>query len=40
MNSTIEKATREEIEEFLHGSDPEQYIVALEYGTINSVLSS
>ena len=32
MNSTIEKATRQEIEEFLHGNDPEQYIVALEYG--------
>ena len=31
-NKMIEKATREEIEEFLHGSDPEQYIVALEYG--------
>ena len=32
MDKMIEKATREEIEKFLHGSDPEQYIVALEYG--------
>ena len=28
----IEKATPEEIERFLLGSDPEKYIVALEYG--------
>jgi len=28
----IEKATTEEIQIFLHGNDPEKYIVALEYG--------
>ena len=32
MNNTIEKATQQEIQEFLHGNDPEKYIVALEYG--------
>ena len=32
MNSIMEKETQQEIQEFLHGSDPEQYIVALEYG--------
>ena len=31
-NNMIEKATPEEIEQFLLGSDPEKYIVALEYG--------
>ena len=30
--NTIEKATQEEIQEFLLGNDPEEYIVALEYG--------
>ena len=32
MNSTVDKATQEEIQEFLHGNDPEKYIVALEFG--------
>ena len=31
-DNMIEKATPEEIEQFLLGSDPEKYIVALEYG--------
>jgi len=30
--NTIEKATQEEIQEFLLGNDPEKHIVALEYG--------
>ncbi len=28
----LDKATTQEIEEFLHGNDPEKYIVSLEYG--------
>tara|TARA_R110000824_G_scaffold4236_2_gene20164 strand:+ start:4697 stop:7429 length:2733 start_codon:yes stop_codon:yes gene_type:complete len=28
----LDNATTQEIEEFLHGNDPEEYIVALEYG--------
>ena len=28
----LDKATTEEIEKFLHGNDPEEYIVSLEYG--------
>ena len=28
----LDNATTQEIEEFLHGNDPEQYIVSLEYG--------
>ena len=28
----LDSTTPEEIEEFLHGNDPEKYIVALEYG--------
>ena len=32
MTDTIQKATQKEIQEFLHGNDPEKYIVALEYG--------
>ena len=35
MNSTVDKATQEEIQEFLQGNDPEEYIVALEYGWRN-----
>ena len=31
-DNTIEKATQEEIQEFLLGNDPEKHIVALEYG--------
>tara|TARA_R110000851_G_scaffold160892_2_gene304258 strand:+ start:171 stop:551 length:381 start_codon:yes stop_codon:yes gene_type:complete len=31
-NNMVEKATPEEIEQFLLGNDPEKYIVALEYG--------
>ena len=32
MIENLKNATEEEIHEFLHGSDPEQHIVALEYG--------
>ena len=32
MIENLKNATSEEIHEFLHGSDPEQHIVALEYG--------
>jgi DNA polymerase elongation subunit (family B) len=32
MTNNLKNATKEEIHEFLHGSDPEQHIVALEYG--------
>ena len=32
MIENLKNATTEEIHEFLHGSDPEQHIVALEYG--------
>lgn len=35
MNNLIDKATQEEIQQFLHGNDPEKYIVALEYGWRN-----
>ena len=28
----MEKPTQEEIQDFLHGNDPEKYIVAVEYG--------
>ena len=35
MDNTIDKATQEEIQEFLLGNDPEEYIVALEYGWRN-----
>ena len=31
-DNIIEKATIQDIEAFLHGNDPEKYIVALEYG--------
>jgi len=30
--NSLDKATPEEIQHFLHGNDPEKYIVALEYG--------
>jgi DNA polymerase elongation subunit (family B) len=32
MTDNLKNATSEEIHEFLHGSDPEKHIVALEYG--------
>ena len=32
MIENLKNATTEEIHEFLHGSDPEKHIVALEYG--------
>ena len=32
MTDNLKSATTEEIHEFLHGSDPEKHIVALEYG--------
>ena len=32
MIDNLKNATTEEIHEFLHGSDPEKHIVALEYG--------
>ena len=35
MENIIDKATQEEIQEFLQGNDPEEYIVALEYGWRN-----
>tara|TARA_R110000824_G_scaffold168453_1_gene345429 strand:+ start:6527 stop:9250 length:2724 start_codon:yes stop_codon:yes gene_type:complete len=35
MTNLIDKATQEEIQHFLHGNDPEKYIVALEYSWRN-----
>ena len=35
-DNTLDIATQEEIQHFLHGNDPEKYIVALEYGWSSS----